>query len=53
MILMGSQIRAARALLRMTLKDLAEASGISVATIIRAEAVDGSPRMTKANIAAL
>ncbi|WP_370655716.1 helix-turn-helix domain-containing protein [Paracraurococcus lichenis] len=53
MTIMGSQIRAARALLRLTLQDLATASGVSVATIIRAEKVDGEPTMTRANLAAL
>jgi transcriptional regulator with XRE-family HTH domain len=50
---MGSQIRAARALLRLTLKDLAAASGVSVATIVRVEAEDGPPRATTANLNAL
>jgi transcriptional regulator with XRE-family HTH domain len=53
MIVMGSQIRAARALLRLTLQDLADASGVSVATIIRAEKMDGPPAMTRANTTAL
>ena len=52
-MLMGSQIRAARALLRMTLGGLAEASGVSVATIIRAEKQDGVPSVTRANLAAI
>jgi transcriptional regulator with XRE-family HTH domain len=53
MSIMGNQIRAARALLRLTLQDLAIASGVSVATIIRAEKVDGEPTITRANLAAL
>lgn len=53
MTIMGSQIRAARAMLRLTLQDLADASGVSVATIIRAEKSDGLPAMTRANLAAL
>ncbi len=53
MIVMGSQIRAARAILRLTLQDLAGASGVSVATIIRAEKSDGLPAMTRVNLAAL
>ncbi len=50
---MGSQIRAARAFLRLTIQDLADASGVSAATIMRAEKVDGPPSMTRANLAAL
>jgi transcriptional regulator with XRE-family HTH domain len=38
-------MRAARALLRWKVTDLAARSGVSVRTIIRAEAVDGVPRM--------
>lgn len=45
-----SQIRAARAMLRLTLQDLADASGVSVATIIRAEKSDGPPSMTRGNL---
>ena len=51
--IIGNQIRAARAYLRMSIKDLAEASGVSVATIQRAEVTDGQPSMTRANLAAL
>ena len=50
---MGSQIRAARALLRLTIQDLADASGVSAATIMRAEKADGPPSMTRANLNAL
>ncbi len=50
---MGNQIRAARALLRLTIQDLAAASGVSAATIMRAEKVDGPPSMTRANLNAL
>lgn len=39
----SEQIRAARAMLRMTVADLSHASGIGVATIKRLEAVDGLP----------
>jgi transcriptional regulator with XRE-family HTH domain len=53
MVIMGSQIRAARAILRLTLQDLADASGVSVATIIRAEKSDGPSSMTRANLTAL
>lgn len=39
----GDQIRAARGLLRWSAKDLAEASGVSLPTIQRMEAVSGLP----------
>lgn len=39
----SQQIRAARALLRITVVDLANASGVGVATIKRIEAVNGVP----------
>ena len=38
-----AQIRAARALLRWTALDLADASGVGVSTIRRIEVVDGTP----------
>ena len=45
----GKQIRAARALLRWTAAELAERSKLGVATIRRAEAVDGPIPITLAN----
>lgn len=39
----GIQIRAARGILRWSLKDLAEASGVSLPTIQRIELQDGVP----------
>lgn len=39
----SEQIRAARALLRLTVVDLAQASGVGVATIKRIESTDGLP----------
>jgi transcriptional regulator with XRE-family HTH domain len=45
----GGQIRAARALLRWTAEELAERSKLGVATIRRAEAVDGPIPITVAN----
>ncbi len=39
----GSQIRAARSFLRWTIKDVSEASGISVPTVHRFEQVEGIP----------
>jgi transcriptional regulator with XRE-family HTH domain len=39
----GEQIKAARALLRWTVKDLADRAGVSVPTIQRMEAARGAP----------
>jgi transcriptional regulator with XRE-family HTH domain len=44
-MLYGVQIRAARALLRWSIEDLAEQAGVGSRTIRRAENVDGIPRM--------
>jgi hypothetical protein len=44
--ILGAQIRAARALLRWSAADLVRESGVSHATIHRAEAVNGKPAMT-------
>ena len=49
----SAQMRAARALLRWTALDLATASKVGVATIRRAEVVDGEIPVTLANEAAL
>lgn len=45
----GAQMRAARALLRWSADDLAERTKIGVATIRRAEAIDGQLAMTESN----
>lgn len=45
----GAQLRAARALLGWTADDVAKKSGVGVATIRRAELVDGPINMTKPN----
>ena len=42
-VLTGFQIRAARAGLKITARELAERSGVSLPTIHRFEAVDGVP----------
>jgi transcriptional regulator with XRE-family HTH domain len=42
-LIASEQIRAARALLRMTAQELSLASGVGLATIKRLEAVDGLP----------
>ncbi|QQM31981.1 transcriptional regulator [Martelella lutilitoris] len=49
----SDQIRAARALLRWTANDLAQAAKIGVATVRRAEAQDGELSMTEANRSAV
>jgi transcriptional regulator with XRE-family HTH domain len=49
----GAQIRAARALLRWSGADLVRESGVSHATIHRAEAVNGKTTMTLANASAI
>jgi hypothetical protein len=49
----GAQIRAARALLRWAATDLVRESGVSLATIHRAEAVDGKTALTFANASAI
>ena len=49
----GAQLRAARALIGWTAQQLAEASGVGVATIRRAELKDGLTRMTGPNIATI
>ena len=49
----GGQIRAARSLIRWTAERLAEASGVGIATIKRAEASDDVVRMIPANAAAV
>jgi hypothetical protein len=46
-------MRAARALLRWAAADLVRESGVSLATIHRAEAVDGKTAMTFANASAV
>ncbi|WP_028748329.1 transcriptional regulator [Rhizobium mesoamericanum] len=48
--LTGAQIRAARALLRWTAEDLAESASVGLSTIRRAEAEDGLPSITAANL---
>jgi transcriptional regulator with XRE-family HTH domain len=46
----GAQIRAARALVRWTAEKLADAAGVGLSTIRRAEAEDGLPSITPANL---
>ncbi|WP_173514228.1 helix-turn-helix domain-containing protein [Sinorhizobium psoraleae] len=49
----GAQIRAARALIRWSAKELAKAAGIGVATVSRAEVEDGTTSLTSANLKAI
>lgn len=49
----SQQIRAARALLRLTVVDLSQASGVGVATIKRIEAIDGLPSANARTLDAL
>jgi len=49
----GAQIRAARALIRWSAKDLAQAASVGVATVSRAEAEDGNPTVTASNLKAM
>ncbi len=49
----AAQLRAARALLRMPADKLAEAAGVSLVTIRRAEALDGPVTMMRANLDAI
>lgn len=51
--ILGAQMRAARALLRWSAADLVRESGVSLATIHRAESVDGNTAMTFANASAI
>ncbi|SDR52100.1 hypothetical protein SAMN05519103_04444 [Rhizobiales bacterium GAS113] len=46
-------MRAARALLRLHAEDLAQASKVGIATIRRAEAIDGTTSMTEPNADAI
>lgn len=53
MSITSQQIRGARAMLGISADELAELSKIGVATIRRAEAAEGIPGITPANLAAL
>lgn len=53
MSLTGSQIRAGRALVRWSAEKLAEAAKLGRITVTRAEAVDGKPSLTEANVDAI
>jgi transcriptional regulator with XRE-family HTH domain len=52
-MLTGAQMRAARALIRWTVEDLAKAANVGVMTVRRGEAADGTPTMLANNLAAI
>lgn len=52
-MLTGAQMRMARGYLRWSVKDLAEASGVSGTTIKRMEDVDGVPNALADNLIAI
>jgi len=52
-MLTGAQIRAARALLKWSGRELAERCGVSYPALQRAEAVDDMPNMQTRNLAAI
>ena len=52
-MLTGIQIRMARNALRLSVRELAMASGVSTSTITRAEADNAIPNTTRNNLAAL
>ncbi|MBL4600755.1 MAG: transcriptional regulator [Rhizobiaceae bacterium] len=49
----GGQVRAARALLKISAETIAKSANIGIATVRRSEADDGPVTMTKANALAL
>lgn len=51
--LTGVQIRMARNALRWSVRELALRTSVSTSTIVRAEAEDGLPNTTRANLSAL
>ena len=52
-MLTGIQVRMARSALRLSVRELAMASGVSTSTITRAEAENFIPNTTRNNLAAL
>ncbi len=49
----AAQIRGARAMLGISAEQLAEAAQLGIATVRRAEKLDGSMKLTAANLSAL
>ncbi|MGV6871259.1 transcriptional regulator [Pseudochelatococcus sp. B33] len=52
-LITGRQIAAARALSKISAEELAKLAQLGVATVRRAEAADGQPNITAANLAAI
>ena len=52
-VLTGAQLRAARAILGWTAQQLADVSGVGIATIRRTETADGPVKMINATAAAI
>lgn len=52
-MLTGAQIRAARAFVKLTATELATLARVGRTTVLRAEAVDGVPPTTAANLHAI
>lgn len=53
MSITGAQIAAGRTLLRISAKAIAEAASVGLATVRRAEASEGVPNITAANLNAI
>lgn len=49
-MLTGSQLRAARGLLNLSISELSERTGLAINTIRRAEGTNGLPQITAANM---
>ena len=49
----GAQVRAARALLGWTAKDLAQKANVGISTVQRIENAEGTPNVHAANLAAI
>jgi transcriptional regulator with XRE-family HTH domain len=49
-VLTGSQLRAARGLLNLSVSELAERTGLALNTVKRAESTNGFPPITAANM---
>jgi transcriptional regulator with XRE-family HTH domain len=52
-VISGAQVRAARALLGWTAKDLAQKSKVGISTVQRIENAEGTPNVHAANFAAI
>lgn len=50
LVITGSQLRAARGLLNLSVSELAEQTGLAINTIRKAEGTNGPPPITEANV---